>query len=580
MQHTRRRAGIPPTIVDNGEVTSMPAASPADTPALRKARGAYFTPAAITEFIASWAVRSAADRVLEPSAGDAAFLIAALHRLQTLAPDQPTGEPAPQAPTVHGVEIHPESAELARARVAAAGGRAEVHTSDFFRLLPTGDYDTVIGNPPFIRYQGFTGENRARAREAALRGGVALSGLASSWAAFTVHAALFLRPGGRLGLVLPAELLTVNYAAPVRTFLFEHFRSVELVLFEEQVFPGAETEVVLLLADGYQEGPSAHATIRQAKNPADLATLAPGQHWTPANPAAKWIDSLVSPAATEAVRTQLATGRFCELETWGDTTLGTVTGNNKYFTLSAARAAELGLNRRDLRRVSPPGSAHLRGLTLSPALMRRLTAEGKSTQLFHPREPLSAAAAAYIEAGERTGVDEAYKCRVRRTWYSVPLLEPADLLLTCMNADTPRLTTNSARAHHLNSVHGVYLRAEHRELGCELLPLASLNTVTMLHAELVGRSYGGGILKLEPREADRWAVPSPELVASAAEALRTIRPKVARLLAAGHRTEATALVDEALLLKTGHLTPAELEQVRTAREAMVSRRTIRGSSGR
>ncbi|MBU8579733.1 class I SAM-dependent DNA methyltransferase [Brevibacterium luteolum] len=552
----------------------MPAASPADTSALRKARGAFFTPADITEFIAAWAVRSPDDRVLEPSAGDAAFLLSAHRRLTALDPARTS------TPTVHGVEIHPESAEIGRARVTAAGGRADIEVSDFFDLSPTGDYDTVIGNPPFIRYQGFTGESRARAREAALRGGVALSGLASSWAAFTIHSALFLRSGGRLGLVLPAELLTVNYAAPVRTFLFESFRSVELVLFEEQVFPGAETEVVLLLADGYQEGPSAHATIRQARAASELTALAPGQQWTPVDPAAKWIDSLVSPAATTALQTQMEAGRFCDLETWGDTTLGTVTGNNKYFTLSTSRAAELGLTSRDLMRVSPPGSSHLRGLSLTPAQLRRLADEGKATQLFYPREPLSAAAAAYIEAGERTGVHEAYKCRVRRTWYRVPLLEPADLLLTCMNADTPRLTTNRARARHLNSVHGVYLREEHRELGSELLPLASLNAVTMLHAEIVGRSYGGGILKLEPKEADRWAVPSPALIASAAEALAAIRPRVARLLRTGRLAEASALVDAVLLSEPGHLSAAELDDVRQARDEMVRRRTVRGASGR
>ena len=552
----------------------MPAASPADTSALRKARGAFFTPADITEFIAAWAVRSPDDRVLEPSAGDAAFLLSAHRRLTALDPAHTSTRP------VHGVEIHPESAEIGRARVNAAGGRADIEVSDFFHLSPTGDYDAVIGNPPFIRYQGFTGESRARAREAALRGGVALSGLASSWAAFTIHSALFLRPGGRLGLVLPAELLTVNYAAPVRTFLFENFRSVELVLFEEQVFPGAETEVVLLLADGYQEGPSAHATIRQARAASELTALAPGQQWTPVDPAAKWIDSLVSPAATAALQAQVDAGQFCDLETWGDTTLGTVTGNNKYFTLSASRAAELGLASRDLVRVSPPGSSHLRGLALTSAQLRRLAAEGRATQLFYPREPLSSAAAAYIEAGERTGVHEAYKCRVRRSWYRVPLLEPADLLLTCMNADTPRLTTNSARARHLNSVHGVYLREEHRELGSELLPLASLNAVTMLHAEIVGRSYGGGILKLEPKEADRWAVPSPALIASAAEALGAIRPRIARMLRAGKLTEASELVDTVLLRESGHLSAAELAEVRQARDEMVRRRTVRGASGR
>lgn len=77
--------------------------------------------------------------------------------------------------------------------------------------------------------------------------------LASSWAAFTVHAALYLHPGGRMGLVLPAELLSVNYAAEVRRFLLESFERVELVLFTERVFPGVLEDVVLLLAEGFRK---------------------------------------------------------------------------------------------------------------------------------------------------------------------------------------------------------------------------------------------------------------------------------------------------------------------------------------
>ena len=40
---------------------------------------------------------------------------------------------------------------------------------------------------------------------AALRQGVRLSGLSSSWASGLVHASGFLKPEGRLAMVLPAE---------------------------------------------------------------------------------------------------------------------------------------------------------------------------------------------------------------------------------------------------------------------------------------------------------------------------------------------------------------------------------------
>lgn len=546
---------------------------PFDTPILRKERGAFFTPPKITRFISRWAIRTTEDRVLEPAAGDAAFLISAVDRLRELAPR------GRSRPTVHGVEIHAHSADVARKRVADAGGEASIQLSDFFAVTPDPVFDAVIGNPPFIRYQDFSGEARARAREAAIRGGISLTGLASSWAAFTVHSAMFLKRGGRLAFVLPAELLSVNYAAPIRKFLFNRFRDVQLVLFDEQVFPEAEADVVLLLADGYLEGPADFATVRQTKNAATLDTLGPGLNWAPADPAGKWTSSLVDIDAVDLLRALSTAGLYTNLETWGDTTLGMVTGNNKYFTLSPQRADELGLGPDELLSLSPPGSSHLRGLAFSSAQLKKLGEDGNAVHLFYPKDPPSKAAKAYIADGHRTGVDTAYKCRVRKTWYRVPLVSPADLLLTCMNADTPRITENSAKARHLNSVHGVYLNQAYNALGRELLPVASLNSITLLHAEMVGRAYGGGILKIEPKEADVWAMPSPCLVASRANELRKIKRSAGKLLDKGRLLDAVKLVDQ-ILLVDGDVSATQMEAVRKARAELANRRNMRSASAR
>lgn len=545
-----------------------------DTAEVRKARGAFFTPSLITRFLTDWAIRSSEDRVLEPSAGDAAFMIEAVRRLREIGHDNAS------PPVVEGVEIHEHSAGMAAARVLEIGGDPRITVSDFFLIEPSAEYTAVIGNPPYIRYQEFSGESRARSREAALKAGVALSGLASSWAAFTVHSALFLRDGGRLALVLPAELLSVNYASSVRRFLFDRFRNVELVLFEEQVFPKVEADVVLLLAEGFNEGPTDAAVIRQIRNADDLLSSAVGQRWVPVDPAGKWTASLVDSAALSPLAELRASGSFTPLESWGDTTLGMVTGNNGYFALSPARVKELGIPRKDLLRLSPPGSSHLRGLALTKAALATLGEGGKSTYLFRPEREPSQEAAAYIAAGHTAGVDRAYKCRVRTPWYRVPLLRPADLFLTCMNADTARLTTNEAEAHHLNSVHGVYLNPDIRELGRNLLPIASLNSVTLLNAEMVGRSYGGGILKIEPREADVWLMPSPELVAKHAEALHAVRTRIAQLLQKGKLLEAVALVDQILLKDSGELIPEQLKNIREARRSLSQRRVTRSTSGR
>jgi adenine-specific DNA-methyltransferase len=283
-----------------------------DSATARKARGAFFTPPALCQYVVDWAVRSATDDVLEPSCGDAEFLLAAAARHDRLG----SVGPAERGRLV-GVELHASSARQAEERIRAAGHDAAVTVNDFFLLPPEPAYDVVVGNPPYVRYQDFSGESRARSREAALRAGVGLTGLASSWAAFSVHAALFLRPGGRLGLVLPAELLTVNYAADVRRFLMERFARVRLVLFTERVFPGVLEEVVLLLADGYGEGPASHCELHQVRDADDLAT-APyvARLWTPEPTHGKWTPSLLSSAALDAYVSLGASEGFTTLHTW------------------------------------------------------------------------------------------------------------------------------------------------------------------------------------------------------------------------------------------------------------------------
>jgi tRNA G10 N-methylase Trm11 len=184
-----------------------------DTPQLRKARGAFFTPPEISRYVAEWSVRKAADRVLEPSCGEAGFLVEAGRKLESLGvPPLLLGD------QLCGVEIHEASAGEAAAVLKAAGLHANIHIGDFFEHRPAELFDALIGNPPYVRYQQHVGDARAKSLEAALAQGVRLSGLASSWAAFVVHAASFLKPDGRLGLVLPAELLTVKYAAEVRRY--------------------------------------------------------------------------------------------------------------------------------------------------------------------------------------------------------------------------------------------------------------------------------------------------------------------------------------------------------------------------
>jgi adenine-specific DNA-methyltransferase len=539
-----------------------------DTRELRKARGAFFTPRAVVDFIVRWAVHDAHDRVLEPSCGEAEFMVSAGRRLRAL------GARDSLAQQLVGVELHEASAVEARRLLATAGLESTVQTADFFAVDRFTDFDVVVGNPPYVRYQDFTGDDRARAQQAAARAGVKLSGLASSWAAFVVHASELLTANGRLGLVLPAELLSVNYARDVRRYLMQRFARVELVLFDELVFPGVTAEVVLLLADG--EGPTDEVLIKQVRNIADLEEPV-ATSYRPADAGEKWTAALLPEPSLSAFSRARANG-FCSLGDWGETDLGAVTGANKFFALGAADLGARELTLDDVIRISPPGSRHLRGLRLDRRKWEELVLGGADGYLFFPGAAPSPGARRYIHDGEAREIDQAYKCRVRTPWWRVPGIRIPDLFVTCMNYDAPRLVENAADLACLNSVHGLLLRDPLRKLGREVLPLSALNTVTLLGAELAGRSYGGGILKVEPREAGRLPMPTPDVLEAARDELLSMEDAITTNLDAGRLDSATKLVDRVLLIDHLGVSDTDLRRLREGRSAMFRRRATRSAS--
>lgn len=537
-----------------------------------KARGAFFTPPQISSFLTDWAIRSQCDRVLEPSCGDAAFLLPAAARLAGLGAKNLISQ-------LYGVDIHPPSVLAAQSKLVESGYTASVECRDFFDLQPEQKFDVVVGNPPFVRYQDFAGAARSKSLRAALAGGVRLTSLASSWAAFTIHASSFLNDGGRLGLVLPAELLSVKYASEVRRFLLSRFASVKLILFEQLIFPGVLEDIVLILAEG--RGAASHFEVYQARDANGLSTMDTSlqQEFRPVNDE-KWTPALIPADALEAYRQITTAEGFSRLIDWGNTYLGSVTGNNNFFTLDLNTLRKWGLSEKDVTRISPPGSRHLRGLTFGRRAWDELSKEGAHCFLFTPNNKPSKAAQAYISFGEKAGIHKAYKCSVREPWWNVPMVEQPDLFFTYMNHDRPRLIANEAQTSILNSLYGIKLHKGMKKLGRATLPVACLNTVTLLGSEVVGRTYGGGLLKHEPREADLLPVPSNATLSIVQDDLMLLKPQLSIALRQNDLLRAVEMVDAVILENHLGLNKIQCSRLRSAREALFNRRKARGRSAR
>lgn len=114
--------------------------------------------------------------------------------------------------------------------------------------------------------------------------------------------------------------------------------------------------------------------------------------------------------------------------------------------------------------------------------------------------------ARYLATEQGRRARTAYKCRTRTPWYSVPDVQVPDFFLTYMSGRAPSLVRNAAAAACTNAVHGVRVR---RQGAARRIIAGWSSPFVRLSCELEGHPLGGGMLKLEPREAARIVLPPP-----------------------------------------------------------------------
>ncbi len=453
----------------------------------QKLRGAYYTPPAIARFILQWGINGSSDlNILEPSCGDGVFL-------ECIANDKMLYN------SITAVEYEEEEAMKARAITLHD---SEVINADFhgFCLDTDKRFNLVVGNPPFIRYQYYDSEQQKLADKIFKRSKLKRTKLTNAWVTFVVGCSQLLTETGKMGFVIPSELLMVKYAQQLRQYLAKNFNKINIISFENLVFEEIQQEIILLLCE--KNGTDNHLIEHiEVKDADGLLNLNPHRLKFPTKKidfhTDKWTYYFLEKEELDLL--EKVKRNMPSIATYANVEVGITKGANNYFTVP--KSIVVLYNLEEYARPMVGRSVQVNSLCFTKKdWQANVASEAKAHLLVFPsgvKKNGNDGVRAYIESGEKEGVNNGYKTGIRDEWYIIPSIKLSDALFLRRNNQYPKFVLNEAKAYATDTMHRVFIK---EGVNKKAFVASYYNSLSFTFAEILGRNFGGGCLELMPSE--------------------------------------------------------------------------------
>lgn len=571
----------------------------------QKLSGSYFTPRIIAEYITRWALNQDHIRnILEPSCGDGVFLKC----ISTVTGEREHQVNLGNIPPYHttAVEIDQSFSKLAAKNVNHSmwfdkwenfesptfhqkGKEPEVDVinDDFYTAYKNGlkdlRFEAIIGNPPYIRYQYLTEEQRNEQSRILVNNGMRANKLINAWVTFTVACVSCMNANSRIGLVVPAELLQVKYSEELRQYLVRKLNRLTVITFKSLIFDGIEQEVVLLLGEKTADLDTHQIRIVQCYNADDLPcvnTLDEIPFYDEDNDAIrKWTRYFLNPEQEDLLHNIERDQRYVRFSDIARVEVGITTGNNKYFCVDNATVERYNLRPYCLPLIAR--SVNIKGVVFTHADWQDNIKQDARTYLLNLApfvyQTLNDGVKSYIKYGEDKEMNLTYKCQIRDEWYKVPSVWSPDAFFLRRNYLYPKFMLNSPEVNAVSTdtMHRVRFKRKNIE---KRAIVAYYNSLALTYTEIEGRSYGGGVLEILPGEVSKIVLPDifdPQVINDREinELVNTIDQYIRRNIDIEGLLDIT---DKVILMGVMNMTAREVKIIRNAWLSLRRRRLERG----
>ncbi|WP_242687988.1 N-6 DNA methylase [Photorhabdus stackebrandtii] len=472
----------------------------------QKLRGGYYTPQNLADYVTKWVLSKLPESILEPSCGDGVF-IQALNNNQ-----------CDKTIKLSCFELFDTEAQKASKRCQSLGfDNAIVAEGDFLvwannQLNPGHSlFDAVVGNPPFIRYQFLEKSFQEQAELVFKQLGQKFTKHTNAWVSFLLSALALLKNGGRMGMVIPSEIIHVMHAQSLRSYMGQVCSKIVIIDPKEIWFENTLQGAVIILAEKKEQPEQSSEGVGIVSvNGFDFLEESPDELFNRTlgingeTVEGKWTKAILEKNELSLIKKLISHESVHKFKDIAKVDVGIVTGANRFFLVDNETVNKYGLGQ-----YAHPmfgRSQHCPGILYDKAQHQSNQDQSLPTNFLYIEEEfekLPTKVKDYIELGEAEKYHERYKCRIRKPWYKVPSVYSTEIGMLKRCHEAPRLILNQVGAYTTDTAY----RVSSTFTSAENLVCSFLNPLTAITAELEGRYYGGGVLELVPSEIEKLHIP-------------------------------------------------------------------------
>lgn len=476
---------------------NLPASGP-QREALRET-GQFWTPDWVAEAMVTYILRGGCKVLLDPAVGEGAFVRAAIK----------VGEELNHPFDIHGYEKDRDLIE----RTEILRNHAQVKPVDFLQEIWGIKYSGIVCNPPYIRHHRLSADTKLTLRkmgESLL--GAPLDGRAGIHIYFLIAALHRLEENGRLAFILPADICEGVFSSQLWAWITANYFLEAVVTFapEATPFPNVDVNPVVFF-------------IKRTKQREDMWWVRCKEAW--ASDLKLFVLSNFEDAGqslevhrrilAEALTTGLSrpphtnTNDFIPLSSFVKVMRGIATGANEYFLMTSERASALEIPTEFLVRIIAR-SRDVKEDLITTQLLENLNAEGKASFIFSPdnrqTNQFPLAVQRYLQMGVDLGLPERPLIKQRKPWYKMEVRNVPPFLFAYLGRRNARFIRNLTDVRPLTGFLCVYPKETTPNFIDRLWNILR-HEETVNNLALVGKSYGSGAIKVEPRALENLPIP-------------------------------------------------------------------------